>query len=445
MNELQLRKAGAEKVAAARAIQDLAAKEARATSVEETNQIQALLEESQKLLASADVSHKLDLAEAGLKAPAPRKVEASSGDALPPAEAKDHEKEARSGFADFGEYAETLARAMTPGGNATATELKMLSAASGMSQGVGSEGGYTVPPAFSTTIWDGLNQGVQNILGLTDNYTITGESLTFLANAETSRVAGSRYGGIQGYWISEAGQITSSKPKVRQLKVEPHQLAALVYVTDKLLRNSQTALEQYITRAAIEELNFLIGDAIINGTGVGQPLGILNSTSKIEVAKETSQVAATVVEGNLSKMWQRMHPRSRPNAVWLINTDVEPSLDALNQKVLNVAGTENVGGYKSTIYNPETNTIKGRPVILCEFCPTVGTVGDVILADMKGYVTGTRGAPETAMSIHLRFDYAESVFRFIFEVDGQPWLSSALTPFKGSSTQSAFITTAVRA
>jgi hypothetical protein len=43
------------------------------------------------------------------------------------------------------------------------------------------------------------------------------------------------------------------------------------------------------------------------------------------------------------------------------------------------------------------------------------------------------------MSMHIRFEYAEQAFRFMFEVDGQPWLDSAQTPYKGSNTLSTFV------
>jgi hypothetical protein len=48
------------------------------------------------------------------------------------------------------------------------------------------------------------------------------------------------------------------------------------------------------------------------------------------------------------------------------------------------------------------------------------------------------------MSIHLKFDYAETAFRFLFAVDGQPWLASELTPYKGSATQSTFVVVEAR-
>jgi HK97 family phage major capsid protein len=58
------------------------------------------------------------------------------------------------------------------------------------------------------------------------------------------------------------------------VKVEPQQMAVLVYVTEKLLRNSPVALEQYVSRSATSEISFMTGDAIVNGSGAGQPKGL---------------------------------------------------------------------------------------------------------------------------------------------------------------------------
>ena len=351
-------------------------------------------------------------------------------------------KDPKRGFAHFGDFAASLAGAMTPG-KAGDDRLNIMAAATGGSQGVGADGGFLVPPEFSNIIWDGLNKTPDNLLGMTDEYTVTGESLTFNANAETSRATGSRYGGIQGYWIAEADQITSSVPRFRQMKLEPQQLAVLVYETNKVLANAP-ALEQHLTRAATEEINFLVGDSIINGTGAGQPLGILTSDAPVSVAKEAGQSAATIVAANIWKMYARMHTRSIPNAVWLINQDAWPELFNL---------TIDVGTGGQALFVPPGGisvapfgTLLGRPIMPIEYCSTLGTVGDIILADMKAYASGTRRGIESASSIHLRFDYAESVFRFMFEVDAQPWIASPLTPFKGSgNTVSPFVTLATRA
>jgi hypothetical protein len=38
------------------------------------------------------------------------------------------------------------------------------------------------------------------------------------------------------------------------------------------------------------------------------------------------------------------------------------------------------------------------------------------------YAAGVQGGVQAAVSMHLRFDYFEQAFRFMFAVDGQPWL-----------------------
>ena len=414
---------------AVKALRESAEAEDRDYTPDEVAQIDALASERESIVQALDAHQRAAELEAfGNPAPAasPR-IEVGLPNAV------------KEPWQSFGAFAMAVRDSSTPG---KSLDVR-LAAASGMNQSVPSEGGFAVPPMFVQGIWDRMQAASDSLLVRTDQYTVEDgtDSLTFTAVNESSRVAGSRWGGVRGYWINEADQITSSKPKLRQVKLEPKQLAVLVYATDKLLRNA-SALGQFLTRCAADEINFLVGDAIIEGNGAGKPLGILNAPCVVSVAKESGQLATTIVAENIGKMWARMHPRSKQNAVWLINTDTNPQLDQLQ---IGAGATNQLvymppGGLSGSPYG----TIKGRPVIECEYCSTLGTVGDIILADLSAYVTGIRSGIESAMSIHIRFDYAETAFRFIFEADGQPWLSSALTPFKGSNTVSPFITLATR-
>jgi HK97 family phage major capsid protein len=86
-------------------------------------------------------------------------------------------------------------------------------------------------------------------------------------------------------------------------------------------------------------------------------------------------------------------------------------------------------------------------VIVIEQAASVGTLGDVILADFaNGYVLAEKGGIAADMSIHVRFEYDESCFRFVMRVDGQPVLANAITPYKGTAnTQSHFVAIQTRA
>ena len=94
-----------------------------------------------------------------------------------------------------------------------------------------------------------------------------------------------------------------------------------------------TALGGVIQQGASEELDFMVNDDLLNGTGATGRLGILTSGATVSVAKEAGQAAASIVTENIFKMWARMHPRSKSNAVWFINTDVTPQLYALSLSV----------------------------------------------------------------------------------------------------------------
>ncbi len=197
-------------------------------------------------------------------------------------------------------------------------------------------------------------------------------------------------------------------------------------------------MDTLINQMVAEEIGFQVDDKIIRGTGAGVPLGILSSPCLITVTKEVGQLANTIEGENIIKMWARMYAPSRAKAVWFINQDVEPQLLDMT---LGAGATPNLvylppGGLSGAPYA----TLLGKPVIPIEQCSTLGTVGDIILADMSQYLVGQKSTGiEAATSIHVKFVYDETAFRFVLRVDGQPWWKTALTPYQGTNTVSPFV------
>ena len=99
------------------------------------------------------------------------------------------------------------------------------------------------------------------------------------------------------------------------------------------------------------------------------------------------------------------------------------------------------GGLSAAPYG----TILGRPLIESEYAQTLGTVGDIMLLDFGQYQMIEKGGVEAASSIHVRFVYDETCFRFVYRVDGQCKWNAALTPKNGSNDVSPFISLATRA
>jgi HK97 family phage major capsid protein len=302
-----------------------------------------------------------------------------------------------------------------------------------MNEGIQSEGGFLIQPDFATELIKNVFE-TGKLASRVNRITLGSGKNSLKINGidESSRANGSRWGGIQMYWLDEAGTKTKSKPKFRQIELSLKKLIGLCYATDELLEDS-SALGSVITQAFQNEMGFKLDDAILNGTGAGQPLGIMNAASMVSQAKEGGQDADTVVYENIVKMWSRLLPDSQANAVWLINQNVYPQLATMALAVGTGGGPCFLppGGASVSPYS----TLLGRPVIPMEQCQTLGDDGDIILGDFgKGYIAIDKGGLKQDMSIHVRFVNDESVFRFVYRIDGQPALAKAITPFKGGAT-----------
>ncbi len=338
-------------------------------------------------------------------------------------------------FGSFGEQLMAAYRAAAPGG--VVDSRLSTRAASGLNETNPSDGGFLVQPEFvkellKRTYETGILASRVRKIPLSTNT----NSLKINAIDEQSRANGSRWGGVQTYWESEAAELTSSKPKFRQMDLTLKKLTGLCYATDELLQDA-SALESVIRQAFAEEFGFKIDDAILSGTGEGEPLGILNSESLVTVEKEKNQTDTIMVE-NLIKMWNRLWSRSRANAVWFINQELETQLYTL--KIGDKPVYIPAGGLSEKPYA----TLFGRPVIPLEQCNSAGEVGDIVLADLAQYLMIDKGGVKAASSIHVRFLYDEQVFRFIYRVDGQPIWNKPLSPYKGSAVVSPFVALAAR-
>jgi len=323
--------------------------------------------------------------------------------------------------------------------------LDIRNAALGSNETVPSDGGFLLQPDYTSDILQNIF-APGKIAGLCRRIQLSGNanSIKIPGLDESSRATGARWGGVRSYWVDEGQDITLSKPKFRQLELTLKKQAVLVYCTDEMLQDA-SVLESVLNRVASDELSFVLEDCIINGTGAGQPLGILNAGGLVTVLKESGQAKDTLILENIVKMWSRMIGSSRQNAVWIINQSIEPQLYTMSLSV----GTGGApvflpaGGASASPYM----TLFGRPVIPSEHCPELGDLGDIILADFtNGYILAEKGGVQAAMSISVQFASDQSVFRFVLRCDGQPVLSAPIAPYKGTAlTQSHFVALEARA
>ncbi len=195
-------------------------------------------------------------------------------------------------FLTFGEQLAAVKNAARHGGS---VDPRLFNAAKGLNETVGSEGAFLVQQDFSNELLEEVFEtGIlaarcrrQQISGNANSIKINGVD-------ETSRST-TRYGGVKGYWADEADEKTASKPKFRKIELTLKKLVGLCYLTDELMEDA-AAIESFIRTAFVGEFGFLLDDAIFNGLGGGQPLGIMNAGSLVTVPKKGGQGADELVE-----------------------------------------------------------------------------------------------------------------------------------------------------
>jgi HK97 family phage major capsid protein len=303
--------------------------------------------------------------------------------------------------------------------------------ATGASEGVPQDGGILLDPTLSAEIIKPIHEDGP-FSADARKLPVSGNSNYGWINGvdETSRVAGSRWGGIRGYRIAEAVTKTASKPTFRRINWELKEYAAVVVATDQLLADA-SMFSEIVRLGVTEELKFMLNEDIFNGSGLAGPQGFMNSGALITVTRTTG---SKILGEDISAMYNRMDLRGRKSAKWYIGNDSSPQLDNLfavgSTAVLYPYASIGVDGVKR---------LYGRPIEVTEFNESLNTSGDIAFADMSQYLMWEKGGIEQANSIHVYFLSDETAFRFVYRVDGKSSCNTALTPLKGSTTTSPYV------
>lgn len=354
--------------------------------------------------------------------------------------------EKAKGFKTFGEYLTSIRRFrmnrsaidsrltwVDPAGRYTDPLAKT---AGHMEIGDDTQGGFLVPEIFLKDLYEIALEGAV-VRPRATILKMTTDSLKIPYINDTSHVT-SVYGGIIAYWTAETKQKTPTKPEFGQMELVPHKLAGMTYASNELLADSAIALQPLIKRQFGTAWGFFEDDAFINGTGGGQPLGILQCGCLLSVFRNT---ANRVMLEDLAEMYQAMLTPSLGRAFWVINPEVLAELIELGTGNAADASGKNMiwisadGGANE----PLPMKIFGRPVIVSEKMQGLGVQGDIGFFDFKYYLIGDRQPITIDASSHLRFDYDETAWRFVLRVAGMCWPAATLTTRYGAHSMSPFV------
>ena len=250
-------------------------------------------------------------------------------------------------------------------GMLTALRTNFRQVSNVLQEGVDADGGYLVPEEYDRRLIQTLSE--ENIMRrLGHVITTSGEHKINIAATKPAAA-----------WIEEGGALQFSDATFAQILLDAHKLHVAIKVTEELLYDSAFNLESYIIEQFGKALANAEEDAFLNGTGVGQPLGLFAEVGGGHVAGTLS--AALKADDVLGLIYELKRPY-RKNASFIMNDKTVAQIRKFK---------DNNGAY---IWQPsyqagEPDRILGYSVHTSEYVPE----NAIAFGDYSYYNIGDRG------------------------------------------------------
>src|ERR1035441_8714451 len=139
-------------------------------------------------------------------------------------------------FHTLGAQLRSVIEAGRPGGRVDDRlfQVQEMRGATGMGESVPSEGGFAIQPSFGTQLLDRAFAASAVANRCTMIPVTESNQMKLPAIDEVSRKPGSRFGGLQMWWMGEGDGLTPTKPKLRMNVLTLKKLGGVVYLSDEL-------------------------------------------------------------------------------------------------------------------------------------------------------------------------------------------------------------------
>lgn len=234
-----------------------------------------------------------------------------------------------------------------------------------LQEGVDADGGYLVPEEYDRRLIQTLSE--ENIMRrLGHVITTSGEHKINIAATKPAAA-----------WIEEGGALQFSDATFAQILLDAHKLHVAIKVTEELLYDNAFNLESYIIEQFGKALANAEEDAFLNGTGVGQPLGLFAEVGGGHVAGTLS--AALKADDVLGLIYELKRPY-RKNASFIMNDKTVAQIRKFK---------DNNGAYlwQPSYQAGEPDRILGYSVHTSEYVPE----NAIAFGDYSYYNIGDRG------------------------------------------------------
>jgi HK97 family phage major capsid protein len=225
-------------------------------------------------------------------------------------------------------------------------------------------------------------------------------------------------GGIVGGWAAEGSAGSSTDAAFKQIEYNIKKISAFTRVSNELRADSAMSIDSLLSRlfgtavGALEEMSFL------RGSGAGAPLGMLNAGCAIGVSPDTNSIFGMADAVEMISRFKSVGGQP----IWVGHITLLPDLAKY------FGGSTGVQGVNAFIQPREgiPGSLLGYPLFWSEHMPSANSDA-IMLIDPQVYVIFDREPVRVAFSEHARFENDQGTFRVTKRLDGQPWMSGAIT------------------
>lgn len=250
-------------------------------------------------------------------------------------------------------------------GMLTALRTNFRQVSNVLQEGVDADGGYLVPEEYDSRLIKALTgENIMRTLGSV----ITTSGQHKINIAATAPAAA---------WIEEGGALSFGDATFDQILLDAHKLHVAIKVTEELLYDNAFKLEEHILEEFGKALANAEEDAFLNGTGVGQPLGLFAATGGGQVS---NTLTAALKSDDLVQLVYDLKRPYRKSAAFIMNDKTIAQIRKLK---------DNNGAY---IWQPsyqagEPDRILGYAVYTSAYAPEDA----IAFGDYSYYNIGDRG------------------------------------------------------
>jgi HK97 family phage major capsid protein len=304
-----------------------------------------------------------------------------------------------------------------------------------MLEGAGTTGGYLVPEEYHNELLQ-LTERASPIVGRVRRIPVRTDAGTFPAlnqfDAPTAGSGNTAYaGGVVATNVAEGAALTETNATLKEIQYTIHKVGGYTEVSNELVADSAQSVDALLRALFSRAIMAKLERHILRGSGVGEPLGILNAPALINVSPVENNLFAY---DDAVAMMARYSDASGGMGLWVHHPGVFPDIATMESPAGGAVWHANMAA-------GTPSNLLGLDLVRSQHLPQDDNSGDVILADFGAYLLFERQALTVAFSEHAAFTTDKGTWRFTYRCDGQPWVKGSITLAdpQGSYTVSPYV------